>query len=55
MCVTCRLIKVLKVVKEKSKLVKFLKEKLKIGVGLERLFFFVTLFTILCHIVACLW
>ena len=45
----------LKVAKEKSKLVKFLKEKLKIGVGLERLFFFIMLFTILCHIVSCLW
>ena len=45
----------LKVVREKSKLVKFLKEKLKIGVGLERLFFFLLLSTLLCHIVTCIW
>ena len=47
--------KMLKIVKEKSKLVKFLNEKLRIGVGFERLLFFILLFTILCHIVACLW
>ena len=45
----------LKVVKEQSRLAKFIKGKLKIGVGLERLFFFIMLFTILCHIVSCLW
>ena len=47
--------KMLKIVKEKSKIGKFLNEKLRIGVGFERLLFFVLLFTILCHIVACLW
>ena len=51
----CSLVKVFKVVHEKSKLVKFLKEHLKIGAGLERLFFFVLLFTLLCHIVSCIW
>ena len=45
----------LKIVKEKNKLVKFLNEKLKISVGLERFFFFVLLFLTLCHIVSCLW
>ena len=28
---------------------------LKVGLGYERLFFFVLIFFILCHIVACLW
>ena len=45
----------LKIAKEKSKLVKFLNEKLKISVGFERLLFFILLFTVLCHIVSCLW
>ena len=51
----CRLAKMLKIVREKNKIVKFLNEKLKISVGLERLIIFVLLFAILCHIVACLW
>ena len=45
----------LKIVREKNKIVKFLNEKLKISVGFERLVLFVLLFTILCHIVSCLW
>ena len=36
----------LKIAKEKSKLVKFLNEKLKISVGFERLLFFFMLFLV---------
>lgn len=50
-----RLVRMLKIVKERNKLVKYLSEILKIGVGFERLLFFVLIFLILCHIVACLW
>ena len=50
-----RLAKMLKIAKEKSKLFKFLTEKLKISVGFERLLFFVLLFVVLSHIAACLW
>ena len=50
-----RLVRMLKIVKERNKLVKYLSEILKIGVGFERLMFFVVLFLIVCHIVACLW
>ena len=50
-----RLVKMVKIAKEKSKLIKFLHEKLRISVGFERLLFFILLFTVLCHIVACLW
>ena len=45
----------LKIAKEKGRLIKFLNEKLKISVGFERLLFFILLFVILCHIAACLW
>ena len=47
--------RVLKIVKERNKLVKYLNEVLKIGVGFERLLFFFLLFLILSHIVACFW
>ena len=45
----------LKIAKEKSKFIKFLNEKLKISVGFERLLFFILLFVVISHIVACLW
>lgn len=41
--------------KEKNKLVKYVDDILKIGVGFERLLFFVFIFMLLCHIIACLW
>lgn len=47
--------RLLKIVKERNKLVKYLQEVLKIGVGFERLLFFFLIFITLCHIVACLW
>lgn len=50
-----RLIRMLKIVKDRNKLVKYLNEILKIGIGIERLSFFVLIFIILCHINACLW
>jgi len=50
-----RLVRMLKIVKERNKLVKYLSQMLKIGVGFERLLFFVLLFLVACHIIACLW
>lgn len=50
-----RLVRMLKIVKERNKLVKYLNEILKIGVGFERLLFFILIFFCVCHIVACLW
>lgn len=41
--------------KEKSKLLKYIHEYLQIGLGFERLFFFVVIFFLLCHIASCLW
>ena len=50
-----RLLRILKIMKEKSKLMKYLNDFLKIGLGFERLFFFILIFFIGCHITACLW
>jgi potassium voltage-gated channel Eag-related subfamily H member 8 len=50
-----RLLRILKIVKERSKLLKYLNEILKIGLGFERLFFFIVVFIILAHIVSCIW
>ena len=50
-----RLLRVLKIMKEKSKLLKYINGMLKIGLGFERLFFFVIIFTMLIHIGSCMW
>ena len=49
------MVRMLKIVKERNKLVKYLNEVLKIGVGFERLLFFILIFFVMCHIVACFW
>ena len=50
-----RLLKMLKLFKDKSKLINYINEAIKIGVGFEKLFFFVLLFFLLSHVVGCLW
>ena len=50
-----RLLRILKIMKDKSRLLKYLNDLLKIGLGFERLFFFLMIFLMLIHIVACLW
>ena len=50
-----RLLRILKIVKESSKLQKQINEFLRIGVGFERLIFFCIILFLLCHIVSCLW
>ena len=50
-----RLLRILKIVRQRSQLLKYLNELLKIGLGFERLFFFMIIFFILCHIITCLW
>jgi hypothetical protein len=50
-----RLVKMLKLVKDRSKILKQINDVFKIGVGFERLFFFIFLFLVLSHIVSCLW
>lgn len=48
-----RLLRILKIMKDKSSLIKYLNDILKIGLGFERLFFFILMFFILCHLVSC--
>ena len=50
-----RLLKMLKLVKDRSKILKYVNELMKVGVGFERLFFFIMLFLMMSHIVSCLW
>jgi inner membrane protein involved in colicin E2 resistance len=50
-----KLFRFLKIMKEKNKLMKFFTQYLKIGVGLERMVFFVLIFMIACHVGTCLW
>ena len=50
-----KLFRFLKIMKDKNKLMKIFTEYLKIGVGLERLVFFVLIFSIACHVGTCLW
>lgn len=50
-----RLLRLFKVIKESSKLGSYMKEYVKMGIGFERLAFFIIIFIILCHIVTCLW
>jgi Trk-type K+ transport system membrane component len=45
----------LKVVKQKSKLLSYLNDFLKIGFGMERLLFFLIVFMLLSHLASCLW
>ena len=45
----------LKVIKQKSKLLSYINEFLKIGFGMERLLFFLIVFMILSHLASCLW
>lgn len=50
-----RLLRVLKIIKDKNKFIKYLTEWLKIGLGFERLFFFIIIFVLGMHLFACFW
>jgi hypothetical protein len=50
-----RLLRILKIVKDKNKFLKYLTEWLKIGLGFERLFFFIIIFLLGMHLSACFW
>jgi hypothetical protein len=50
-----KLFRILKIMKEKNKLFKYINEYLKIGSGFERLFFFVMIFSLSCHVGTCMW
>lgn len=50
-----KLFRILKIVKDRAKILSYLNEFLKIGLGLERLFFFVIVFMIIIHVISCIW
>ena len=50
-----KLLRILKIIKQRSQLLKYLNDILKIGLGFERLFFFLLIFIIMCHIMTCIW
>lgn len=50
-----RLLRILKVFKEHSKLQKFMSDFLSLGLGFQRLIFFIIIFMLLLHIMCCLW
>ena len=50
-----KLFRILKIVKDRAKILSYLNEFLKIGLGLERLLFFVIVFVIIIHVIACIW
>jgi hypothetical protein len=50
-----KLIRIMKIVKERNTISKYLNEYLKVGVAMERLSFFCFIFVILVHIVSCFW
>lgn len=50
-----RLLKMLKLIKERGKFIKYVNDVIKVGVGFERLSFFIFIFLIVCHVVSCLW
>ena len=50
-----KITKLLKMMKEKNKLVRYFNEMLKLSTSIERLFYFIFCFILLCHFTACLW
>lgn len=50
-----KLIRILKVMREQNKILKFVNDLLKISSGIDRLFYFILIFCLLCHIATCLW
>ena len=50
-----KLLRVLKIVKDRSKILKYLNDFLKIGLGFERIFFFMIIYLILLHVMTCVF
>lgn len=50
-----RLLRILKIIKERTKLLKYLNDLLRIGLGVERLIFFSFLFVVMLHFLTCVW
>ena len=50
-----RMLRVLKVIKEQTRLMDKMKDTLKIGIGFQRLLFFMLYFIIFTHVLSCFW
>ena len=50
-----KLLRILKILKSRNEILKYLHEFLNLGVGFERLIFFLIIFTVICHVMTCLW
>jgi len=50
-----RLLRLLKIIRDRNRLLRYITEFLKVGLGFERLFFFVLIFVLLVHIACCLF
>lgn len=50
-----KMVRLIKMAKVQNQLMKNLQEILKIGVGMERLFFLLMIFLLFVHIISCLW
>jgi len=50
-----RLLRILKIIKQRNQLLKYLRDFLKIGIGFDRLIFFLMMFLVICHVMTCLW
>lgn len=50
-----KMVRLIKMAKVQNQLMKNLQEILKIGVGMERLFFLLMVFLLFVHITSCLW
>lgn len=50
-----RLLKIVKILKGRGKFIKYVNDVIKIGMGFERLFFFLIMFLVIGHIVSCMW
>jgi hypothetical protein len=47
--------RIMKVVRERNNLIRYISDILRINAGFERFIFFIILSIILCHISACFW
>ena len=49
-----RLVRLFQIFKDRNRLMKYISQFFSIGLGFERLFYFILIYIIVCHIVACL-
>ena len=50
-----KLMRVMKLIRDRSNIMKYVQKSLKIGIGSQRLAFFLLYFSLFCHVISCLW